>query len=153
MRHPLHDYEGGAGYFITFVTAKRAPILGKIADGLFVPSRAGDILHDTWLSLHARFPSLTLDALQLMPDHVHCIIILLRNMHVQQAEQEDYGLSDVIHVLKGTSARRINELRGTPGQPVWQSRFMDRVIRSEKELEKFRAYIVNNPFRQHLDTK
>ncbi|MEM9998726.1 MAG: hypothetical protein AAF809_13575 [Bacteroidota bacterium] len=34
---------------------------------------------------------------------------------------------------------------------AWQPRFWDRVIRSERELEATRRYIVNNPLQWHRD--
>jgi len=60
------------------------------------------------------------------------------------------SLPRVIQVLKGLSAREINHLRGTIGQPVWQERYHERVIRSERELEKFRQYIESNPLRVEI---
>lgn len=80
-----------------------------------------------------------------MPDHVHAILII-----TSTAGQIGYCLSDVMEVLKGSSARSINHVRGTQGSPVWQRGYYDRIIRNESELEKFRNYLQTNPLRKKL---
>lgn len=47
--------------------------------------------------------------------------------------------------FKGAVTARINEHRGTPGAPVWQSRYHDRILRNEREWRIRRAYIDRNP--------
>jgi putative transposase len=54
-------------------------------------------------------------------------------------------LGEIVRGLKTFSARRINILRGTPGIPVWQRNFHDRVLRNDHELEMVREYIAGNP--------
>ncbi len=56
-----------------------------------------------------------------------------------------HSVSEIIRAFKSFSARRINEYQGTPGQPFWQPRFHDRIIRNEQELQNIREYIINNP--------
>jgi len=52
---------------------------------------------------------------------------------------------------KSAATARINRHRGTPGEPVWQGRFYDRVIRNEREWRAVRRYIRQNPARWHWD--
>jgi REP element-mobilizing transposase RayT len=47
--------------------------------------------------------------------------------------------------FKSISARRINLQRGTPGAPVWQRNYHERVVRDERALDVIREYIVGNP--------
>jgi REP element-mobilizing transposase RayT len=49
--------------------------------------------------------------------------------------------------FKAASAARINAMRGTVGRPVWQRNYYERVIRSERELDRIRRYIAANPAR------
>jgi REP element-mobilizing transposase RayT len=49
--------------------------------------------------------------------------------------------------FKAASAARINAMRGTVGRPVWQRNYYERVIRSERELDRIRVYIAANPAR------
>ena len=54
-------------------------------------------------------------------------------------------LSKVIGYLKMNAAKHINQLRNTPGIPVWQRNYYERVIRNDRELQSIQQYIVDNP--------
>lgn len=60
-------------------------------------------------------------------------------------------LSEIVRQFKTHSGRRINELRGTPGAPVWQRNYFERVIRNQKELQRITEYIMDNPRRWFED--
>jgi putative transposase len=45
----------------------------------------------------------------------------------------------------------MNERRNTPGQSVWQRSFHDHIIRSEKECNILREYMLTNPARWQTD--
>jgi len=47
--------------------------------------------------------------------------------------------------------RRINALRRTPGRPVWQRNYYERIIRDEAELKRIREYIRYNPIEWETD--
>jgi REP element-mobilizing transposase RayT len=47
--------------------------------------------------------------------------------------------------FKSAVTKRINQSRNTPGAPVWQRNYYERVIRGERELDGIRRYIVDNP--------
>lgn len=47
--------------------------------------------------------------------------------------------------LKSFSARRINQIRGLTGVPLWQEDYYEHIIRNEDELNAIREYIFNNP--------
>ena len=53
----------------------------------------------------------------------------------------------IVGNFKSLAARRINNLRRTPGGRVWQRGFYDRIVRNERELEAIRRYIRDNPDR------
>lgn len=57
------------------------------------------------------------------------------------------SLGAIVRGYKSAVARRINEMRGTPGARVWQSRYHERIIRAERHLNAVRAYILDNPRR------
>ena len=46
---------------------------------------------------------------------------------------------------------RINQLRGTPGAPIWQRNYYEYVIRNEAALNRVREYILNNPAQWAFD--
>ena len=57
----------------------------------------------------------------------------------------DFALSEIVRQLKTFSARRINAKRGTPGVPVWQRNYWERIIRDERAYQTIAAYILRNP--------
>ena len=56
-----------------------------------------------------------------------------------------HGIPEFIRALKSFSSRRINELRNAKYPEIWQSRYYDRVIRNDDELDRIREYIIDNP--------
>jgi putative transposase len=55
------------------------------------------------------------------------------------------SISSFVAGFKSSATKSINELRHTPGIPLWQPRFHVRIIRDENELNLIRQYIKNNP--------
>jgi putative transposase len=55
------------------------------------------------------------------------------------------SISSFVSGFKSSATKKINEMRGTPCLPVWQSRFYDHIIRREDDLNRIRIYIMNNP--------
>jgi len=55
------------------------------------------------------------------------------------------SLGSVVRAFKSASSRGINRIRGTPGAPVWQRNYYERIIRDEDELGRIRQYIRDNP--------
>jgi putative transposase len=73
----------------------------------------------------------------------------------QKIEQFGKPTSDtiptIIRLFKSACTIQINAFRNTPRVPVWQRGYYEHVIRDEKESEKTREYIVNNPLKWELD--
>ena len=98
-----------------------------------------------------------MDCFIVMPDHVHGILLvgLLPDSHPGKGEAclaptrgaVGASLGTIVGSLKSASARRINQYRGTPGAPVWQRNYHERIIREEEELQQIREYILTNPLR------
>jgi putative transposase len=47
--------------------------------------------------------------------------------------------------FKSSATKHINELRQTPGAPVWQRNYYERIIRNEIEYNRIYEYIIGNP--------
>lgn len=62
------------------------------------------------------------------------------------------SLGAIVGSFKSVFARRINRLYRTPGAPVWQRNYYERVIRDERELAAIREYILDNPRKWADDT-
>jgi len=63
-------------YFITICRQDRICRFGNIENGEMVLNVFGQIAYDEWLKLPERFPNFELDAFQIMPNHMHGIILL-----------------------------------------------------------------------------
>ena len=90
-----------------------------------------------------------------MPEHFHGIIHIteehVRATHElplhgeERLSRQHMLLPQIIGYFKMQTAKRINLLRGTPGQPFWQRNYYEHVIRNERELEAISDYIIANP--------
>ena len=61
------------------------------------------------------------------------------------------SLGAIVGSFKSAATKRINELRNTPGAPVWQRNYYEHIIRDEEDLYRIRQYIRDNPRRWHED--
>jgi REP element-mobilizing transposase RayT len=61
------------------------------------------------------------------------------------------SLGAIVRAFKSASAKRVIALLRTPGGPVWQRGYHDRVIRDDRELDAVRRYILDNPAKWALD--
>lgn len=79
-----------------------------------------------------------LSAWVVMPNHVHLLILPRK------------PVPQIMHWLKGTTARESNLLLGRSGQPFWQHESYDHWVRNEKEFCRIVAYIEENPVQAGL---
>ena len=71
-----YDYSSPGAYFVTTVTRKRECLFGEVVEGSVHLSKMGGIVQQVWLDLSNHYSLVVLDAFCIMPNHVHCIIIL-----------------------------------------------------------------------------
>lgn len=151
-----HDYAASAVYFLTMCCEAGYPF-GWIRNGKMHLSAFGEIVREEWEKTPLIRPQVRLDAFQIMPDHFHAIVIFenigppssdasLRDHHGVQY-RKPWSLGSTIAGFKGVTTARINRLRNTPGQRVWQRNYWDRIIYSERAIRMVRRYIRNNPAR------
>ena len=95
-----------------------------------------------------------------MPDHVHAIITILDSKGTaRRALTEGFGqpitgsLPTIVRSYKSAVAKKINESRKTPGEPVWHRNYYEHVIRDESEMEAIIAYIEANPSKWDEDNE
>jgi putative transposase len=118
----------GGTYFFTVVTACREPFF---RDPLHVRC-LGEALRHT----RASHP-VTMNALVVMPDHLHCIWTL-------PAHDCDYSLRwELVKKRCSAGLRRISPSMGD--LRIWQPRFWEHRIRNDKDLRRHLDYIHYNP--------
>jgi REP element-mobilizing transposase RayT len=75
-----------------------------------------------------------------MPNHVHIVFTILDTRKT---------LSDIMKLIKGSSAISINKLLNRNGN-LWQAESFDRLIREEKEMYNIVKYVLLNPVKANL---
>ena len=155
-RRPLrlkeYDYSQAGAYFVTVCAGRRKTLFGEIVKEGTRLNHFGMAVKKCWEDLPRHYHFLQLDAFLVMPNHIHGILMITGNSNVGAGfkpapTSKRHALPEIIRALKTFSARRINEIRGTPGTPVWQRNYYEHVIRNEIDLEEIREYIQNNPFK------
>ena len=148
LRKPGLKYTDPGYYFITACSHKREFLFGEIINGVMQVNRFGEIVQRCWEELPVHYSRLKLDAFVVMPNHIHGILVL-EDFHQYdrkfQTIDSRNNITEIVRALKSFSAREINKIRQTPGEPVWQRTFYDRVIRTNKALGLMRLYITTNP--------
>ena len=127
-----HYQKAGRAVFITFCKLLPAPF----------PPEARDMVLKSCLYDHKK--RYDLHAAIIMPDHVHLLLTPLCDK-----AGWPYGRPGILKLIKGASARSINQLTATTG-PVWQEESFDHVLRSQESLEQKLEYIRQNPVRRGL---
>ena len=123
---------------------------------------AGRIVVECWNALPMHFPNVELDAVVVMPNHIHGTVVVtdgpvgaesavgaghvVRAQHAAPLKNAQPGsLGAIIRSLKSAATKRINETRHTAGVPVGKRNYFEHVIRNEKSLNAMRDYIARNP--------
>lgn len=138
------DYSSPAFYFVTFCTHERKCLLSHITKGAGATSvklsSLGQHCVDAATGLPERFPSIILDSFVIMPNHVHALVNLT---------DHSVSLGKVIGVWTASVTSRARK-EGFQGS-LWQSRYHDHIVCSEKDLKRLRLYIQNNPEKWLMD--
>lgn len=149
LRISNYDYSKNGAYFITFCTKLRVPSLARVKEGALQLSLEGRAVLSTWQELPRTFPHVRLDALAIMPDHVHAILWIVR--YNIATVRPLVPITTAIGIWKSRAARQINFLRGTPGTQVWHRSFHERIVPDKSALSNIRRYIANNS-RRYLES-
>ena len=155
-RRPLrlkeYDYSQAGAYFVTVCAKHRKILFGNIVGHGMRLNPFGLVVKECWRDLPRHYHFLELDAFVVMPNHIHGILVITENPNVGAGlkpapTDKHHALPEVVRALKTFSARRINEIRKTPGTPIWQRNYYEHVIRNEIDLEDTREYTQNNPLK------
>ena len=152
-----YDYSWPGWYYLTICTLDRVCNLGRIEDEKMILSEWGQIVSETWQWIPSRYPYVELDDFVVMPNHLHGIVIINPIFRRGDSRIAPTGGSKVkplgrlIGAFKTVSTKKINEMRETPGAVFWQRNYYEHIIRNQKDLDRIRAYIRNNPLQWSLD--
>ena len=146
MRKRGHDYSSPGIYFVTICIERRTCLLGEVLDGEMFHSNAGVVIDSWWHTIPNHFPSVELDAMVVMPNHLHGVL----HIGTDPEATSPTSLPKVMHWFKNRSTYDYIlgvRLEGWPRFPgkLWQDTYHDRIVRNERELERIRTYIEANP--------
>jgi REP element-mobilizing transposase RayT len=72
-----YDYALPAPYFVTLCTEKFRCLLGKVQRERMLPNEQGKMVEGWLTEIEKKFPGVLLDAFQVMPNHLHAIIVIM----------------------------------------------------------------------------
>ncbi|HDO22867.1 MAG TPA: transposase [Nitrospirae bacterium] len=148
-----YDYAQNGAYFVTICIKNKECISGEILDGKIVLNDVGEMIQSVWNGLPEHYPHVELDQFVVMPNHMHGIVVISNDNYKggETPPLRERTLGQIVAYFKYQTTKQINQRRNTPGIPVWQRNYFDRIIRNETELKRIRRYILDNPLKWHLD--
>ena len=160
LRYSDADYSEIGAYFITLCTHNREHLFGEIYVEQMQCNDFGKIVWTIWKSLPSRYPQISIESAVVMPNHFHGIIEIvgevheppLRSLRQQHPQPRRIMMIPlVVGYFKMNTAKQINIIRKTPGNPVWQRNYYYKIIESDEEFDAIEEYILTNPLRWGLD--
>jgi putative transposase len=177
IRLAEYDYSQSGAYFVTVCTYNRECLFGKIENEDMILNTYGRLILEKWNRMTHHFPNIQLDQFQVMPNHIHGIIIIMddcfraKHSGVDSDTSFKYqagnasplrdldrphgtkpgSLSSIMQNFLSITTRKINRIRKLPGARLWQRNFYEHIIRNDNELNKIRDYIIYNPLNWALD--
>ena len=151
-----YDYGRHGGYFVTLCTRNLECLFGQVVDNEVVLNQFGRIVRDELEIKPIMRHDVLVDESVVMPNHVHAIIAVIDPAEGTSPERIDpYGftrkapqsIGSLVAGLKSVITRYINEMRDSPGAPLWQPKYREHVIKSEEDLNRIRQHILDSPHR------
>jgi putative transposase len=172
-----YDYSSEGVYYLTICTHEKGPVFGHIDNGKMILNKYGMIARECWKNIPEHFRKHhapqngfgdsaedgsvcaipILDEFVIMPDHIHGIIALPEDADhelnhiadqaclVRTESREHQKIPKIIGSYKSAVSKLIHESGHSNFR--WHKSYYDRIIRNEKELNRIRRYIINNPIR------
>jgi len=164
-----YDYSQAGMYFVTICCQDKIYRFGKIENEAMVLNDFGKIAYDEWVKLQERYPNVLLDIFQIMPNHIHGIIVLndvgatlavaLNDDAVAQNNRAGASpaptVGNIVGGYKSLVANRCLEICKSQNDylgKLWQRNYWEHIIRNEHSYQHIADYIFNNPINWDNDT-
>jgi putative transposase len=170
IRLKEYDYAQAGLYFITICCQDRICRFGTVENGEMILNENGQIANDEWVKLSERFPNFELDTFQIMPNHMHGIILLndlpvgagftpaQNDLNAQNDGQPNDDIratariaptvSDIVGAYKSLVANGCLDIYKSKNETMgklWQRNYYEHIIRNEKSYLTISDYIIKNP--------
>lgn len=163
-----YDYAQAGMYFVTICVQDKICRFGHIENDEMVLNEYGAIAYDEWTKLADRFHNFELDVFQIMPNHMHGIIVLntvgagftpalartpnivddVKMTEAWSGASPAPKIGDIVGAYKSLVANAYldiykskNEMMGK----LWQRNYYEHIIRTEQSYQTISEYIINNP--------
>lgn len=148
IRMPGYDYGQPGVYYVSIGTHRAWPILGHREGARVVRGPLGRLAEACWIRLPEHFPGMRLDLYSVMPNHLHGLIVILAAGSGPQREAfgqpTRHTVPTMVRSFKAATTRMWREMSGRPDAVIWQGRYLERVIRSRRELASMRVFVRDN---------
>ena len=163
IRLKAYDYSLAGAYFVTVCVENQECLLGEVVDSDVWLSEPGGVVQDEWDRLPIRFPTIELDAFQIVPNRISGILVITDSCTPitapvgallaapKTAQEGRTSLFRVMRAFKSITAIACNRILNQSGVSFWQRGYHEHIIRNQRELEEIRAYIANNPAKWQED--
>jgi len=144
------DYSMAGHYFVTICTQKMECLFGHIVHQKERLNAGGRMIGHWFKEIERAFPHVTIEALAIMPNHVHTIIWIHRSPRTPDWNGKRPTLGRIIQWVKTMTTNayiRGVKNRGWPrfDRRLWQRDYFERIIRDEDEHMRVSHYIRMNP--------
>jgi putative transposase len=176
-----YDYSQTGAYFITICCENRKCRFGNIVENEMILNEYGEIAYNEWVKLSERFVNFELDVFQIMPNHIHGIIVLnnvgagftpaQNEGNAQNKIKNDVSniragvnpaptISDIVGAYKSLVANGClgiykSKWAGVNPAPtmgkLWQRNYHEHIIRDVQSYQIISNYIINNPAKWNND--
>jgi len=169
IRAKRYDYATCGAYFITICIHEQQSVLGEIRNGIVGLSGTGCMVRKVWDELPTRYHGVETDAIVVMPNHMHGIIVLtgggqargpaptaMTSAHVgvhprvrpQSAAAQAWGPAPTVPMVVQRFKSFTTHLHG---RKLWQRNYFEHIVRGDRDLDRIRDYVHTNPIRWSVD--
>jgi len=121
-----YNYKNDGYYFVTICTALRKPLLARFRK----------VAENILLSLPEEINGLTIDYYEIMPTHLHMILVF---------ENIKLSLGEIVRRYKALVTKQAKV------KPFWEWNYYEHVIRNKKALYMIRKYIQENREKERIN--
>ena len=143
-----YDYSSCGAYSLTICSYRYQHLFGtierKVHENVFHFSDVGLIVQGAVEQLTIRFPEFEIVNYQIMPNHVHILVL-----KIDLDSTLGRTVSDFVCAFKSLTWAEVNKIY--PGKQVWKDSFHDHIIRNERDMSIHWDYIDQNVNRWQND--
>ncbi|MCF8247081.1 MAG: hypothetical protein K9J37_21800 [Saprospiraceae bacterium] len=159
-----YDYSQCGAYFVTICAQDRRSMFGEIINHEMYLNEYGIIVYQIWEELPNRWQHIDLAAFQIMPNHMHGILIINDIPNIEAVDLNDTKVAWAIKPTLGNIVGAYCSIAQNECLKLWkeeypqeymgkvfQRNYHEHIIRNEKSFDLISNYIINNPANWNAD--